>query len=54
MFQSIVSPVFQATDASVIILPDGPLGFIPFDALLTSDEGLNFNTLGLFTQTTNN
>jgi CHAT domain-containing protein len=35
LYQKLVAPVAQFLTEKVILVPDGPLGYIPFDALLT-------------------
>lgn len=45
LFQQIYAPVFDESDSAVLVVPDGQLAFIPFDALLTDEEGLSFNML---------
>jgi CHAT domain-containing protein/tetratricopeptide (TPR) repeat protein len=45
LFQKIYQPVYNEADKAVLIIPDGQLAFIPFDALLTDEEGLSFNML---------
>jgi CHAT domain-containing protein len=36
LYQKLVAPVAQHLPEKVILVPDGPLGYIPFDALLTA------------------
>lgn len=45
LFQLVYAPVFKATEEKVIIIPDGPLSFIPFEAMLSSQEGKSFGNL---------
>ena len=45
LFQAIYAPVFNAAEEKVIIIPDGPLSFIPFEAMLSSPEGKSFGNL---------
>ncbi|MCB9280735.1 MAG: CHAT domain-containing protein [Lewinellaceae bacterium] len=39
LFDKIYRPVYSPDDSQVIIIPDGELGYIPFDALLVSASG---------------
>jgi CHAT domain-containing protein len=42
LYQKLVAPVAQYLPEKIILVPDGPLGYVPFDALLTSaPEDLN-------------
>ena len=36
LYQKLVAPIAQHLPEKVILVPDGPLGYIPFDALLTA------------------
>ncbi len=42
LYEKLVAPVAQYLPEKVILVPDGPLGYVPFDALLTgAPEDLN-------------
>lgn len=46
LFEKIYRPVFHSTDRQVVIIPDGPLGYIPFDALLTThSKSMNWKSM---------
>ena len=45
LFDQLIAPVFDPKEEEVIIIPDGPLSFIPFEALLTNRAGERFQSL---------
>lgn len=44
LYQILVEP-FDISSSRLLIIPDGPIGFIPFSALLESTENLSFQKL---------
>ncbi len=40
IFKKIIQPISNKLNQKVVIVPDGPLGYVPFDALLKTEAGV--------------